>query len=216
MTKPTKTRTTAFAVVALACLGLTACTSDDPANAPTTTVPAATSTPPATSSAPTSSTSTPAPPTSTSLDPMNQAYVDAEKSYRAFIASYAQAAKTWDAGKVDKKTASGPLIKVLAQDFKKLEQVKNLGGHIEFTQDIKVIKGSKFEPGKIAQLRVCAVTNSRFIDKNGKDVTVDPQGVAKPRYTEARSNEIELISEDGGRTWLVNKLVTGGGVGDPC
>ncbi|WP_347350378.1 hypothetical protein [Intrasporangium sp.] len=202
----TLTRLAALTTAAATILAATGCTSE-PAGAdsahPTTTIttPAVTSTPI---------------PSATSLTEMEQAYADAEKAYRAFTASYAKAARTFDATKLDRATGTPEVIASITGEIKRAAPVKASGATMVWTQKIKDIIGTKYEIGKLTQLQVCAVTNTRFFDKNGKDVTITKDGKRAQPTTTARANQIQLVSTDHGKTWKVDTFVYSGEVGIQC
>lgn len=204
MTHPTVRLATI--TLTLAATALTACTNAEahPTNTGTIT-PATIHDTPTTSTPPHPTTST-AP-----ITPEEQAYLDAEKVYRAWTANYATAARTLDPTKLDKKLITPEMVIALTRDFTTMKTAHPKTQAI-FTQDIKQIDGVRYSPKELA-LQVCATTNSRFIE-NGKDVTTTPDGKPSPVDTQPRAGQAVLLAQDG--RWRVAAFVRGGGGGMPC
>lgn len=196
----------AAAAITTMALGVTlaACTPDQPTPTPTssTTTTATTS----------SSTTTP----TASLTPEQQAYAAAEKTYRAWVLNYGDAKTNFDAAKVDPKLVTPALLAWAQQDMARFAAEKAGGSTSKWTQDIKSITGTRYVPGKEVQLQVCAVTNSRFF-RTGVDITSNtPGGPPIPMQTEAKANQIQLKSADGGSTWQVDYFVLAPDMGASC
>lgn len=200
-------RRAAAAIAAMAISGaLTACTTEK-------------ATPPTTSSTSNTTSSSPAPSTTTSpatLTPEQQAYAAAEKVYRAWVLNYGDAAVTFDATKVDPKLVTPALLAWAQQDMARFATEKAGGTTTKWAQDIKSVTGTRYVPGKEVQLQVCAVTNARFF-RNGVDITSStPGGPPIPMQTEAKTNQIQLKSADGGTTWQVDYFVIAPNAGASC
>ena len=199
-------RARAAAITAMA-IGVTlaACTPDQPTPSPTS----------STTSAATASSTTTSTPTA-SLTPEQQAYAAAEKTYRAWVLNYGDAAATFDATKVDPKLVTPALLAWAQQDMARFAAEKAGGTTTKWTQDIKSVTGTRYVPGKEVQLQVCAVTNARFF-RNGVDITSStPGGPPIPLQTEAKANQIQLKSADGGSTWQVDYFVIAPNAGASC
>lgn len=196
------------ATAVLIALPLAACNNDpDPTASPTATAETSTSTP--TSGSPT--------PTASPSAPDQIAYAEAERVYKAFIVDFTDSKKTWDVTKLDQKLITPALYQFFVKDWARFEKSKLDGETFRFTQLVKSIAPAKFVTGKEAQLRVCAVTNARFIDKAGKDITTSSVGGPKaPINKQARSNNIQVLSADGGKTWRINFIAQTPGEGTPC
>lgn len=204
-------RVTAAVTTVLLAGVLAGCGPDDPG--PTT----ESGTPTPTRSTTMSPTATPTPSPTTAEQ---KAYAAAEASYRAWVTAYAEANKTFDASKLDSTHGTKGLNALAAKDFAKFraqDAKKNEKTTGKFSQDVRSIKGSLYTKGQAVQLAICAVTNSRFLDKNGKDVTLDgPNGNPLPVNTIPRQNQFQFVTPDGGKTWQLNSFVPGSRVGAQC
>lgn len=199
-------RRAAAAIAAMALSGaLTACTPEQPTPNPSSTTTSTTSSP---------TTSTTAVTTTAPLTPEQQAYADAEKVYRAWVANYGDAATTFDVSKINRQLITDQIFQAHKDFFERIK--KNEPGTVgRWTQDIRSITGTRFVPGQQVQLQVCAVTNDRFL-QNGVDITRKSDGTPAPVITTPDANQIQLISDDGGRTWKVSYWVLLGGQGASC
>lgn len=202
---PARRARAAMAVTVLAGAAvLTGCGPDSPA------APASPSTP---TVQPSSAT---APPTPTATTGEALAYASAEKNYRAWLASWSAASVSFDPTKLNADVATGALMKAAASELEKFQPDAEKGVTGRFTQDVRSIKGVSYEPGVRVVLRVCAVTNSRFIE-GGKDVTrSSANGPFAPVNNTARSNDVQFATADGGGTWLVGSFVLSPDEGKPC
>jgi hypothetical protein len=178
---------------------------------------------PATPAAPTASVDTKASPTSAipSVTPTANtgeaiAYANAETNYRAWVASWSAANARFDETKLDAKTVTPDLLAFAKGELAKFkpDAAKGLTG--SFTQEIKSVVGTTYEPGVQVVLRVCAVTNSRFF-RGGKDVTrSSANGPLAPLNTTARANDIQFTTGDGGASWVVSSFVFSPSEGSTC
>lgn len=165
----------------------------------------------------TTTTSTP----STTLTPTAQteeqkAYTAAEASYRAWVTSYAAGLSHYDSALLNRKAATKRVVDAYVKNFADFAAAKD-GSTGKFTQDIKAVTGTKYDPTTLVQLQICAVTNARFYDKNGKDVTrSSPNGPLAPINTQARANQIQFTTPDGGKTWQVNTFTPFDDAGASC
>jgi hypothetical protein len=188
------------ALLLAAVLAMTGCGPDSPAGPPR----------------PAPSPSTSSSPTPTATTAQGQAFEAAETSYRAFLASWSAASVEFDPAKLNVDVATTDLVRAATSELRKFQPDTKEGVTGRFTQDIKSIKGVSYEPAVRVVLRVCAVTNSRFI-QGGKDVTrSSPNGPFAPVNTTARSNDIHFTTADGGGSWLVGSFVLDPDEGKPC
>lgn len=134
------------------------------------------------------------------------AYAAAEKTYRAWSANYANAVTTFDESKLNPALVTPQVLTQVKDQFARLATPKD-GGTAKYTQNIKTIRGAKYEPNAVT-ITVCAFTDARFIDKNGKDVSITPEGKPAPVATEPLANDATATSADGGKTWVISKLTT--------
>ncbi|MGB8384220.1 MAG: hypothetical protein WCG47_23765 [Dermatophilaceae bacterium] len=167
-----------------------------PPSTTSTTTPAATSSPPR------------------SLTPEQQAYADAEKTYRAWVANYADAYTTFDAAKLNASLITPQIMGETTTSFAQM-RAQEPGTTGKFIHDIKSIVGTRYLPDQEVQLQVCAVTDTRFY-KDGVDITTtSPGGPHAPLNTTPRANQIQLTSPDK-ETWRVSYFVLDGGMGASC
>ncbi len=202
-------RARAAAAITAMAIGVTlaACTPDQPTPSSSNST-STTTTGPGT---PSTSTTTP----SASLTPEQQAYAAAEKTYRVWIANYADADTTFDVTKLNPQLVTDQVYQA-HKDFFQQVRTNEPGTVGRWTQDIRSVTGTRFVAGQEVQLQVCAVTNDRFL-KNGVDVTTStPGGPPKPIQTAAKANQIQFISSDGGQTWKVSYWVLSDDMGMSC
>jgi len=166
---------------------------------PTPAQPTPIPTPSANATAPASATATP-------VSQNELAYAAAEKTYRAWSTNYADAVTHYDPTKVDAALVTPQVLAQVKSQFARFAPVKDKITD-KYTQDIKIIRGAKYEPNGVT-ITVCALTNDRFLDKAGKDVTLNPDGTPAPVLTEFRANDVTATSADGGKTWVISKLTT--------
>lgn len=214
MTTP-RTRLTALAGAVLVTVITAGCTQStpDPGITPLTTSnsPAATG---SSTSAPATSSTTPAT-ASTTPTAEEQASADAKTAYDAYTASFKQAAATFDPSKLDRTAATTELVKATTAELRRLAPGEGESLSLRWTQSIKDMRPSRYVKGKEVQLQICAVLDGRFF-KNGKDVTVDRDGNPVPPNKDAKSNQIQFVSTDGGKTWKMNSFVYSPEIGSSC
>ncbi len=181
---------------------LAACTPDDPG--PTTSPSTASSTP----------STTPASPSASPTTPKEVAFAAADATYRAWIQNYAEAWKTLDPALVNQDLVSDGLYAFAQTELTKFAQ-DPIVRSANFTIDVKSLTPTSYLPDGVA-IRYCQVVDTRFIDKDGKDITRNPDGSPAPANTTYRSADVTFITTDGGTTWRVDRFSQSPTEGEPC
>lgn len=204
MTTP-RTRLTALAGAALVTVIAAGCTQSPPDPGPkvtNVTPPASTA---STSTTPPASSTTPTPTTSAPMSAEEQAYANAEKTYRAWVVNYAAAeAAGFDPKKLDSRLATPALIDILSKQFKTFQQQK--GGAGKYSQDIRWMKPDRYRVNETVTFQMCAVTNARFL-LNGKDVTITADGKPSPVKTKPTLHYVSMETIDNGKTWRSSTVI---------
>lgn len=210
----TRPRLAALAGAALVTVIAAGCTQSTPDPGPkvTNVTPPASTTSTRTTTPASSTTSTP---TTTSMSAEEQAYAKARKAYDAYTASFTVAAATYDPTKLDRAAATEPLVKATAAEIRRLTPANSKNASMKWTQQIKDVRPTRYVEGKQVQLQVCAIIDGRFL-KDGKDVTVDRDGNPRQPNTDAKSNQVQFVSADDGKTWKMNSFVYSPEIGASC
>ncbi len=193
---PTR-RLATWTALAVAVGVLAACTPDDPG--PTTSPSTASSTPstPASSASPTT--------------PKEVAFAAADATYREWIKNYSEAWKTYDPALVNQDLVSPGLYAFATGEITRLKE----DGSALFTIDVKSATPTSYLPDGVA-IRYCQLVDTRFLDKDGKDVTRTPDGSPAPVNTTYRNSDVTFVTTDGGTTWRVDRFSQSPTEGEPC
>lgn len=181
---------------------LAACTPDDPG--PTTSPSTASSTP-----------STPASPSASPTTPKEIAFAAADATYREWIKNYAEAWKALDPALVNQDLVSEGLYAFAQTELTKFAKDRAEGTYALFSIDVKSFTPTSYLPDGVA-IRYCQLVDTRFIDKDGQDVTLTPGGAPAPVNTTYRTSDITFITTDGGTTWRVDRFSQSPTEGEPC
>lgn len=153
----------------------------------------------------------------TTLTEEETAYADAEEVYRDFAASFAEARTQWEAPKLDGSLITVDLAQFFVNDFERMRVTVEDGSTVRWTQDIQSVTPVRYATGEEVVIRVCAVTNTRFIAPDGTDVTQsgpEPDAPPAPINTTARAKDIPLAWD--GEGWRLTTFIQASGEGEPC
>lgn len=167
--------------------------------------------PPAPAPAASSTTATTPP-----VAPSTAAYAAAEKTYRAWQTNVTAAFLNYQPDKLDASLVTPDALAKVQTEITRLGKAAN-NTTARASQDIKSITGADYSPSSLT-LRVCAVTDFRFIDATGKDVTVHADGSPAAPNTTPRTNDVRMVSPDSNKTWQVASVSTevNAEAGQPC
>jgi hypothetical protein len=156
----------------------------------------------------------PAPPAATNTAPTaeQQAKADTERVFRAWLANYSLAARTFDSAQLDPSLATPDVISAAKADFDALRGPAAGVVTGTYSADIRDIVVGYYTSDRVT-LTVCALRDARFI-KDGRDVTVTRDGKPAPLATQPMWQATEFIRV--GDVWKVSAFELDTEQGTPC
>lgn len=130
----------------------------------------------------------------------------------SWIASYANAYTSFDAGKLDSNLTTPEVLAVAKTNLDRFAPVKGDGATARYTAQTIAVKEATFT-GSTLSISVCALRDVRFI-KNGQDVTIDAAGKPYPPRTQPTWQTFEFTG--GPTAWKVSKFETNTEAGPAC
>lgn len=145
------------------------------------------------------------------------AFEAAQQRYRDFLPVFAEARVDWDNTKLSGDWLTVELATFFVNDFARFADSRARGVTNQWTQDVQSIEPVSWVPEEEYVIHVCAITNSRFIDADGNDVTkTGPEEDAplSPINTTARGKDIAMVWD--GEQWRLNGFMQASNEGEPC